>query len=173
MFQKQLALKLLRGSGSHNDNTGGDLKLPSFNEERDDLDAFLCRFERACQAYNVRPDEYSMQLAKLLQGKSLEVYQRLSEAEISDYEALKMNLLKRFNLTEGGYRKKFKNSKMEIGETPQQFVERLRRYLDKWRDMAGCESSQEGLETLILRDQFFTLVIKISGLSSRKGESCH
>ena len=35
-------------------------------------------------------------------------------------------------------------------------MEHLRCYLDKWRDMAGCESSQEGLETLILRDQFFT-----------------
>jgi len=29
------------------------LKLPMFNEDKDDLDAYLNRFERACQAYAV------------------------------------------------------------------------------------------------------------------------
>jgi len=30
------------------------LKLPPFNEEKDDLDAYLTRFERACVAFEVR-----------------------------------------------------------------------------------------------------------------------
>ena len=32
------------------------LKLPTFNEDKDDLDAYLNRFERACQAYAVTPE---------------------------------------------------------------------------------------------------------------------
>ena len=30
------------------------LKLPPFNEDKDDLDAYLIRFERACTAFEVR-----------------------------------------------------------------------------------------------------------------------
>jgi len=43
-----------------------------------------------------------------LQGKAVEVYQRLADKEVDDYEVLKVQLLTRFRLTEGGYRKKFK-----------------------------------------------------------------
>jgi len=40
---------------------------------------------------------------------NVEVYQRLAASEVDHYGALKAQLLKRFRLTEGGYRKKFKN----------------------------------------------------------------
>ena len=58
------------------------LKLPPFNENKDDLDAYLTRFERACAAFEVEPEHWSTQLARLLQGKSLEVYQHLSDADV-------------------------------------------------------------------------------------------
>ena len=109
------------------------LKLPPFNEDKDDLDAYWTRFERACAAFEVKQEHWSTQLARLLQGKSLEVYQRLSDADVGKYDVLKAQLLKRFRLTEGGYRTKFKLSKLEVGETPDQFVDRLKRYLDKWQ----------------------------------------
>ena len=35
------------------------LKLLLFNEEKDDLDAYLTRFERACVAFEVRPEHKS------------------------------------------------------------------------------------------------------------------
>jgi len=76
----------------------------------------------------------------------------LSAEEIDNYESLKTQLLKRFRLTEGGYRKKFKMSKLEVGETPEQFVERLNRYLVKWYEMAGYDDDYDGLKSLIIRD---------------------
>ena len=46
------------------------LKLPPFNEDKDDLDAYLIRFERACTAFEVRQEHRSTQLARLLvEGK--------------------------------------------------------------------------------------------------------
>jgi len=65
------------------------LKLPPFGEEKYDLDAYLTRFERACVAFEVRPEHRSTQLARLLQGKALEVYQHLTDEEVDDYEVLK------------------------------------------------------------------------------------
>jgi len=50
------------------------------------------------------------------------LYQRLTDEKD---EVLKVQLLKRFRLTEGDYRK------LEPKESPEQFVERLRRYLEK------------------------------------------
>jgi len=79
----------------------------------------------------------------------------MSDRDVENYEILKTKLLKRFQLTDGGYRKRFKQSRLEPGETPNQFIDRLRRYLYKWRIMAGFDSNVEGLENLILRDQFF------------------
>jgi len=32
------------------------LKLPLFNDEKDDLEAYLIRFERACAAFEIRPE---------------------------------------------------------------------------------------------------------------------
>jgi len=32
------------------------LKLPLFKDEKDDLDAYLIRFERACVAFEIRPE---------------------------------------------------------------------------------------------------------------------
>ena len=46
-------------------------------------------------------------------------------------------------------------SKLEVGETPEQFVERLNRYLNKWCEMAGYDVDFDGLRSLIIRDQFF------------------
>ena len=144
------------GSSNNSGFTGlKALKLPVFVEDKDDLDAYLLRFERACEAYHVRDNDRVMQLARLLQGKALDVYNRLSDSELQSYESLKDQLLKRFRLTEGGYRKKFRESKLEVGETPSQFANRLKHYLARWLEMSGLEATYEGLESLIVRDQYF------------------
>ena len=63
------------------------LKLPPFNENKDDLDAYLIRFEQACTAFEVRQQHRSTQLARLLEGKALD--QRLADDEVDDYDVLK------------------------------------------------------------------------------------
>jgi len=40
------------------------MKLPPFHEEKDDLDAYLNRFERTCRAFNVPQGQLSFQLAR-------------------------------------------------------------------------------------------------------------
>ena len=79
----------------------------------------------------------------------------MSDDDVGEYDLLKNSLLKRFRLTERGYRKKFKSERIEVGETAEQFVDRLKKYLTRWREMAGFEATYEGLQNMILRDQFF------------------
>ena len=58
-------------------------------------------------------------------------------------------------MSEIGYRSRFKKSRLENGETAEQFVERIRKYLRKLREMANFEEMYEGLEDLIVKDQYF------------------
>ena len=46
-------------------------------------------------------------------------------------------------------------SKLEVGETTEQFVERLNRHIVKRCEMAGYEDNYDGLKSLIICDQFF------------------
>ena len=47
----------------------------------------------------------------------LEVYDRLSAVDAADYEKLKDALLRKFDMTERGFRKKFRNNRPERSET--------------------------------------------------------
>ena len=146
---------IFRGSGEgvSNDN-GRFVKIPTFKPEIDNLDGFLLRFERICETYKVKQELWSLTLARSLEGKALEVYQRMNTEDAQVYAKLKAELLKRFKLDERGYRKLFKSASREVDETMLQFIERMKRYLTQWREMAGLEESYEGMLALILKDQF-------------------
>lgn len=141
------------GEGSSNDNSKF-VKIPTFKPEIDNLDGYLLRFERICETYKIKQELWSLTLARALEGKALDVYQRMNEEDAQNYQKLKTELLKRFQLDERGYRKKFKSAKRETDETVLQYVERMKRYLMQWREMAGVEETYEGMLSLILKDQF-------------------
>ena len=50
------------------------------------------------------------------------MYSRLSEEAAKDYDKVKIALMKRYDLTEDSYRRKFRASKPEVDETPDQFI---------------------------------------------------
>ncbi|XP_074662740.1 uncharacterized protein LOC141915195 [Tubulanus polymorphus] len=127
---------------------------PWFDEKRDDIDVYLLRFERhaVCQKWDRAL--WSVHLSALLSGKALEVYSRLPSTEINDFDKLKLALLKRFALTEDGFKKKLKSSRPETGETFTQFSVRLENYAIRWIELSGTEKSYDQLLDLILRDAF-------------------
>ena len=109
-------------------------------------------------------------MARFLDGQALDVYQRMSDDDVGEYELLKNSLLKRFRLTERGYRKKFESERIEVGETAEQFVDGLKKYLTKWREMAGFEATYQTLQNMVLRDQFFITCDKSLQIFLRKKE---
>ena len=60
-------------------------------------------------------------LSALLTGRAMDVYTRMSDTDANDYDKLKKALLSRYNYTENGYRKRFREVKPETEETPYQF----------------------------------------------------
>jgi len=102
-------------------------KMTAF-DERDDVDSYLHRFERYAELQGWKKTAWAIYLAALLKRKALDVYARLPTKQAQDYDKLKEALLKRYMMTEEGYKQKFHGSKPEVGESPLQFITRIASY---------------------------------------------
>ena len=128
-------------------------KLPSFADSKDDLDAYLQRFERFADTAKWQKTGWASKLSALLAGRGLEVYSRLSEEASRDDGRVKIELMRRYDLTKDGYRRKFRASKPEVDESPDQFIVRLDRYLLWWLELSNStERTFHGLKDLIVKD---------------------
>ena len=97
---------------------------------------------------------WASKLSALLSGRALEVYSRLSEEATKDYDKVTIALMKRYDLIEDGFRHKFRASKPEVDESPDQFIVRLDRYLLRWLELPDTERAFDGLKDLIVKEQF-------------------
>ena len=130
-------------------------KLPSFIDEKDELDSYLLCFERYVKNASWEKDTWAIKLSVLLTGRAMEVYTRMSDADTSDYDKLKKALLTRYNYTGDGYRKRFREAMPETEEKPDQFVIRLKNYLAKWLELSGSSPQNfDALVDLIVKEQF-------------------
>ena len=82
------------------------------------------------------------------------MYSRLSEETAKDYDKVKIALMKRYDLTKYGYHGKFRAAKLEVDESPDQFIVRLDRYLLQCLELSDTEQTFDGLKDLIVKEQF-------------------
>ena len=99
---------------------------------------------------------YAVYLSALLIGKALKIYSRLEDSAAKDYTKIKQALFKTYNLTEEGFREKFRKSKSEHDESPQQYFTRLETYCNGWFETIGA-STYEEIKSLIVREQFLDM----------------
>lgn len=96
--------------------------IPPYNEGRDELDAYIQRFERVATSQGWPSDRWALSLSLCLSGEALSIVGRMAAEDATDYEKLKKTLLQRFRYTEEGYRQKFCEAKPENSETGRQFA---------------------------------------------------
>ena len=135
-------------------------KLPPFEEDKDEIDSYLKRFEVYATAQKWSEDLWATHLSALLKGRALDIYAMLPTEKALDYNVLKQALLKRYEMTEDGFKTKFRSCRPESGETFEQFAERQSSYLTRWVDMAGSHRTYESLFDLMVRDQFLHVCSK-------------
>lgn len=58
-------------------------RLNPFDEMRDNLSNYSMTFERIGTSWKIRKEEWTIPLATLLQGKSLDVYSRLNDDDVT------------------------------------------------------------------------------------------
>ena len=133
--------------------------LPVFDDKHDDIDAYIDRFERFATVHKWTKTDWAIILSSLLSGKSLEAYTRLSDSEALDYDKVKAALRKRYNLTEEGYRLKFRKCEPEESENPTELFTRITKYLEQWIELAKA-TDYEKLKTLLIKEQFLNICNK-------------
>ena len=68
-------------------------RLPVFYDDKDNLDAYIERFERFATTHHWPRESWASSLSALITRKALEVYSRLSTDEADDFDVLKKALL--------------------------------------------------------------------------------
>ena len=129
-------------------------KMPAFNEDRDDIDAYLLRYEQVAEANRWPGADWALHLSTLLTGKALELYARLTPEGARNYQELKIALLRRYDCTAEGFRKKFFDSRREPNETATIYLGRSQRYFTRWIEMSRVNKTYEELLELMVKEQF-------------------
>ena len=87
-------LKMSEDVGAMSDNVNVGIqakvpKLPTFNDSKDNIDAYLQRFERFATSMKWKKETWATSLSALLKGQALEVFSRLAPDDSLDYDKLK------------------------------------------------------------------------------------
>ena len=135
-------------------------KLQPFDDKNDDMDAFIRRFESYAVSLEWPKDRWAINLSALLHGIALDVYNRQPVNETSNYDSLKEALLRRFMLTEEGFREKLRTAKPERGESFGQFMTRLEGYLNRWIELGHVDKTYQGLKDALLKEQAMSVVTR-------------
>jgi len=130
------------------------IRIPPFDEKIDKFDAYIDRFESVLTNMNIKKEEWSVQLSLLLTGESLQIYQNLPAEEKKVYEKVKIALLRKYELTEEAFRRKFFGTKPLDSETPAQYASRLERFFNRWVECSGITADFKSLANLIIKEQF-------------------
>ncbi|GFN97178.1 retroviral-like aspartic protease 1 [Plakobranchus ocellatus] len=130
------------GSSARSSDAGAKHpKLPKFQDGRVDLNIWLTRFERFAESNGWSRERWSSSLCALLTGRALDCYGRLSAEQAKDYDKVKEALMKRYDLTEDGFRRMFRTCKPAEGESPDMFIVRIVTYLDRWIELSKTDKS--------------------------------
>ena len=133
-------------------------KIPMFKERQDDIDSYLFRFETHATALGWDRTKWVTYLSALLDGNALNLYHSLASKGSVDYASLKVNLLKKFQCTSEGFRKRFREARPDGNEPFQTYGIELNRLFDRWVALSGVPKTMEGIIDLVLGEQFLESV---------------
>ncbi|XP_055896455.1 uncharacterized protein LOC106080145 [Biomphalaria glabrata] len=127
-------------------------KISAFNENIDNMDSYLIRFEEIATTSGLPEAHWSSSLLTLLTGKAVNICSQLSINERSTYSDIKEALLRQYGATSANYRKKFYNERPQQNDDPQIFVANMSMWFDRWVSMAKIEESYQALRQHIIID---------------------
>ena len=159
---RRLELEMNKNLKSGNSNSGqdraGNYRSPrapefyfsSFNENTDDLDTWFTMFELQCDIFEVSDNDRKAHLIGLFSGKYRDA---LISFAGSEYTTIRDKMLRTFNLTPDGYRRKLFGLIPDEDETIHTFRIRLQFCFDKWISLVKIKKDYESLKDLIIYHQ--------------------
>ena len=121
--------------------------------DKDDIESYLTTFERMMTAYEVDAARWVYKLAPQFTGKAQEAYAALTPNEAQSYPSVKSAILRRYNINDETYRKRFRSLKPPSGQTPTEITTRLADLAGKW--LKDCKTVDE-VKDAVVKEQLLT-----------------
>ena len=125
--------------------------VPPFNDK--DVDKYFLHFEKVAEKCKWPPDVWTLMLQSVLSGKAQEVYSALSIEQSSDFEHVKKEILKAYELVPEAYRQKFRNCKKTDEQTYVEFARDKDILFNRWCGSKDVKTFDQ-LKELILVEEF-------------------
>ena len=149
----QLLEKMMTERSESDEKKDNDhVKLTRLSDS-DDIESYLTTFERMMAAYNIDNSKWAYKLAPQLTGKAQQAYAALDPTEAQSYVSVKAAILRRYNINEETYRKRFRTLKLKQGQTPTEIATRPTDLAGKW--LKNCHSANE-VRDAVVKEQLMT-----------------
>ena len=125
--------------------------VPRFNER--EVDKYFLHFEKIAESMKWPSAMWTLLLQSVLVGKAQETYSALSVEDCSNYEVLKAEILKAYELVPEAYRQKFRNLQKLSSQTYVEFANDKQTLLDRWCASLHVDSLCK-MRELILIEEF-------------------
>ena len=124
-----------------------NVKLPKLTEE-DDIESYLTTFERMMAGYEIGQERWAYKLAPQLTGRAQQAFAAMDPARASDYKEVKAAILRRYDISEETYRRRFRAVVRKDGESYRELATRVQDLFEKWT--RKCTTVGELRELLML-----------------------
>ena len=126
--------------------------VPPFQEK--EVDKYFAHFEKVADSLNFPKESWVLLLQSVLVGKAQEIYGSLSVEQSSNYEHVKEEILKAYELVPEAYRQKFRNYLKYDSKTHVEFAREKENLFNRW-----CHSKEIGqdfkkLKQMVLLEEF-------------------
>ena len=158
--KRQVDSRELKQSGNAYFGGWRQPRMPVFNEQSEQIDIYLFRFEETAKLMGWPIETWPHHLSMVLERNALALYQKLQvqPGELS-YEILKQALLQEFSCTAEHARLRFRQCRPEQGKTAQVFCNELERNFRAWLEAKEVETFEQ-LTQLCLQEQLLEAVSK-------------
>ena len=118
------------------------------------MDKFFSHFEKIAANLYWSFESHTMLVQSVLVGKAREVYSALSVEQSADYEVVKREILKAYELVPEAYRQQFHESKCKEGQTYMEFAQQKEALFNRWCTSQQVGNSFDKLKQLIFLEEF-------------------
>ena len=126
--------------------------VPHFNEK--DVENYFLHFEKIAINLKWPKSMWCMLLQSHLVGKSQEIYSSLTVEQCSDYDFVKPEVLKAYELVPEAYRQRFRKSIKHTHQTHVEFAHYKEVLFDRWCTSLKVDNSYNVLREQMLLEEF-------------------
>ncbi|VDI74078.1 Hypothetical predicted protein [Mytilus galloprovincialis] len=126
--------------------------VPKFCEKT--VDKYFPQFEKIANNLKWPMPYWTTMLQSVFEGKAAEIYSALPSEKSSDYDTVKQEVLKAYELVPEAYRQKFRSYKKFDSQTYVEFAREKEDLFDKWLTSKKTDNNFDNLRQLMLLEEF-------------------